>query len=90
MKYAGFLMKFQISNSVQQKIQFKHGIRLTELRLSLHEGNPKILRLKENYYLAITHLFRYITIVYELNNNIADVLTAYESSDAQIKKYTRK
>ena len=83
-------MQLHISHNVQEKILHKHGIGISELKEALKHGKPKVIKLKGNIYMAITHYLRYITMIFEYNKPIADVITAYTSSEQQIRRYNKK
>lgn len=40
--------------------------------------------------MAIGYYQRYLTIIFEIYNNIAFIITAYPSSESQIKLYKKK
>tara|TARA_Y100000310_G_C20433263_1_gene692507 strand:+ start:546 stop:806 length:261 start_codon:yes stop_codon:yes gene_type:complete len=79
-----------ISEDVQTKITYKHGITLDELKTSLLYGKPKVFKLKGEVHVALTHFHRYITIIFDRDGNQAKVRTAFPSSEEQIRRYKRK
>ena len=84
------LIKILIKLEIQEKINKKHGIYREEIELALFEGNPVFFRTRKERYIAITLKNKYITIVFEYDKGIAEVVTAYLSSDWQIKLYKNR
>ncbi|MEK6903015.1 MAG: hypothetical protein AABW64_00015 [Nanoarchaeota archaeon] len=78
-----------IEDAIKEKILIKHNVHATELKEVLL-NNPYILKAKENRYMAIGYGQRWITIIFEMLQNTAFIITAYPSSDAQIKLYKLK
>ena len=74
----------------EEKIYKKHGIHRAEINNALLEGNPIFFRTRDNKYVAIARKERYITIIFHYKREIADISTAYQSSDWQIKLYKGK
>ena len=83
-------IKFCVPKDAEEKILYKHGISIDELNNALEYGNTRVFRQVYGIYIAITHHARYITIVFRLDKNMANVITAYQSSDSHIKRYSRK
>ena len=83
-------IKFYVSKDVEEKILYKHGISVDELNSALEYGNPRIFNQGDGIYLAIMHHDKYITVVFRLDKNTRNVITAYPSSDSHIGKYNRK
>ncbi|MBI4209947.1 MAG: DUF4258 domain-containing protein [Candidatus Diapherotrites archaeon] len=79
-----------IALGVQAKIFKKHGVRRQEIENGLLSGNILFLKTRQERYLAITHEDRYLTVVFEYQNQCAFVVTAYPSSDWQIKRFINK
>ena len=84
------IKKVLIEFNIEEKINKKHGIYREEIEDALFEGKPIFFRTKENKYVAIGLKERYITIIFLYDKGIANVRTAYSSSDWQIKLYKRK
>ena len=78
------------SPSVQDKLLYKHGIELDEIKDAVKYGKPKITKLEGKIYMAITHHLRYITVIFEYNKPFANIITAYPSSESHIKRYKKK
>ena len=83
-------IKVCVSPDVQEKLLYKHGIGLDELKDSLIYGKPRIFRQEKKTYLAITHHLRYLTIIFEYTKPAANIITAYPSSESQIRRYKKK
>ena len=83
------IRKVLIEDLAQEKI-LQHGLRREDVENGIFFGKPKFSKDKYGRYLAITNYNRYITVVFEYVNSDANVITAYPSSDWQIKKYKRK
>jgi len=83
------IRKVLIDDIAQQKI-LEHGLKREEVENALLEGNPKFSKDRYGRYLALTCHDRYITIVFEYTNFNADIITAYKSSDWQIRRCKRK
>ena len=79
-----------VSPNVEEKLLYKHGIELAELKDALKYGNPRFFKQEGKIYKAITHHLRYITIIFEYNKPTANIITAYPSSESQIKRYNKK
>lgn len=81
--------KVLIEDLAQEKI-LEHGLKIDEVENGILFGNPKFSKDRYGRYLAITHHNKYITVVFEYVNFNAYVITAYASSDWQVRKYKRK
>lgn len=78
-----------IEDSVKEKISEKHNVEATEVKQVIF-SNPLILKSGKNRYMAIGYHQRYLTIIFDINNNIAFIITAYPSSEGQVKLYKKK
>jgi len=78
-----------IDKFVKIKIYHKHGIKFKEIK-ELFLNNPWVRRTRDNKYMAINLAQRYITVVFTYNQGIADIITAYPSSNWQIRMFKRK
>ena len=85
MKIRGFL----IEDNVKQKILYKHNVRADDIK-EVISNNPYIFRASNDRYIAIGKNHRFITFVFEIKQDIAFIITAYPSSDAQRKLYKHK
>ena len=84
------IRKILVETDIQEKILWKHGVKREELENALLEGNPRFFKIRDNWYMAVTHFEYYLTIIFEYNQLNAIVKTAYKSSDWQIRRYKRK
>lgn len=84
------IKKVQIELEIEKKIFDKHGVARKEIEEGLLDNNPVFYKAKEGRYMALTHKFRYITIIFGYEKGIANVKTAYPSSDWQIRLYKRQ
>lgn len=83
-------IKFWIKPDTQEKILYKHGIKIEELRSALENGKPKIRRVRDDIYIAVTHYLRYITVYFEYEQGRGRITTAYPSQEWQIRMYHKK
>ena len=83
------IREIHLKKAVDGKIE-EHGITKNELGDILLRGEPKYLRARSGRYMAIGQAQRFITIIFEYADGIATIVTAYPSSEAQIKLYHRK
>ncbi len=83
------ISKIIIEDKIKEKILYKHGIRASEVK-EMMLSDPYVLKTRENRYMAIGYSQRFITAILELTRDIAFIVTAYPSSDAQRKLYKRK
>lgn len=79
-----------ITEHTIKKILRKHNLRKDEIERTIFEDYPIYLKTRNERYLCIGRVNRYITIIFNLNNKFADVITAYQSSKWQIKLHKRK
>ncbi len=78
-----------IEERIKGKIFDKHSIENKEIQ-EIMLSNPFILKSKEQRYMAIGYYQRYITVIFEMLENVAFIITAYPSSEAQIRLWKRK
>lgn len=78
-----------IKERIEEKIFYKHNITVFEIEQALF-NNPYVLKAKLNRYMAINWFQKYITIIFEFKDDIAEVITAYPSSETQRKLYKHK
>ena len=78
-----------IEDNIKEKIFNKHNVEATEIKQVIFT-NPLILKVRKNRYMAIWYYQRHLTIIFEIYNNIAFIITAYPSSEAQVKLYKKK
>ena len=78
----------RISERIAEKIQAEHGVPPEDAEEVLL-SNPIIRRARDGRYLAIGLVNRYLTVVFEFEKGAAEIVTAYPSSDWQIRLYKR-
>ena len=79
-----------ISEVVENKIIQEHGVWPEEVESIFFECRPLFLKARDGRYLAIGTNNGYVTVVFEyMPGGIAQVVTAYPSSNWQIKRYRR-
>lgn len=78
-----------IEDKIKEKILSKHNVEANEIK-QVMLSNPLILKSKKNRYVAIGQFQRYLTIVFELYKETAFIITAYPSSETQIKLHKKK
>ncbi len=78
-----------IEDRIKEKVFNKYNVHASEIKITLL-SNPLVLRSKENRYLAIGHCQRHLTIIFEIQDKTAFIITAYPSSEAQKKLYREK
>lgn len=79
-----------MEETAEEKILKKHGVTKEEIEAVLMLDEPKHFKTKAGRYIAIGIMERFISIVYENKEGIAAVVTAYPSSNWQVKLYKRK
>ena len=84
------IQKELIEENIEEKVNKKHGIYRKEIENALFEGKPIFFRTKEGKYVAIGHKEKYLTIVFLYEKQMAKVITAYSSSEWQMKLYKRR
>lgn len=83
------LRKVVVSPKVKYKIKSKHNVDYEEIEIIL-KNNPLIYKTKDKKYVAIGKYLRYLTIIFNYKGGYANIITAYPSSDWQIKLYKNK
>ena len=83
------LKEIHLKEAVEEKIQ-EHGVAKSEVEEALLLDEPKYLKARSGRYMAIGQAQRFITIIFEYADGIATIVTAYPSSEWQIKLYHRK
>ena len=78
-----------IEDKIKEKLLWKHNIKAIDIKEVLF-NNPHILKVSKNRYMAIGHNHKFVTIIFEVINGIAFIVTSYPSSDAQRKLYKQK
>ncbi len=78
-----------IEDKIKEKILIEHNVSASEIK-SIILNNPYVSKAKGNRYMAIGCYQKFITIIFEMIKNTAFIVTAYPSSEAQIKLYKLK
>ena len=78
-----------IQDSIKEKILTKHNIKADEI-VNVLISKPLILKAKDGKYIAVGYFEKYLTIIFNKQNNVTNIITAYSSSTAQIKLYKNK
>lgn len=81
--------KVVISLIVLEKIESEHGLSIEQVKQALL-GEVQAFKAKYGRYMVIAHTTQYITIIFDYKQGIADLITAYPSSDWQIDFFKRK
>ena len=71
------------------KVHKKHGVKVDEIKTVLL-GNPYVRNTKFERYIAIGKAQRFVTVVFECESGVAEIITAYPSAEWQIKLYKTK
>lgn len=78
-----------IDRRAKLKVYHKHGVRFSEIK-EVFLRKPLVRRTRDRKYMAVNHVNRYITVVFSCKQEIADILTAYPSSDWQVRMFKKK
>ncbi len=78
-----------IEDKIKEKILKKHNIRATEIK-NIFTKTPYVLKAREQRYMTIGYDQRFITVIFEMDKTAAYIITAYPSSEAQVKLYKTK
>ena len=84
-----FIRNVLIEDKIKEKIADKHNVQAIEIK-NIFFNSPLILKTRFSRFIAIGHFQRYLTVIFEYNKGTANIITAYPSSDAQIKLYKKK
>ena len=84
------IKKIKIKDNIKYKILSKHKVRFSEIRQSILSENKLVRKTKDGRYIAVAKEQRYLTIIFEMDNDIAEIITAYPSSKWQIDLYNRR
>ena len=82
------IKKILIELKVQEKIFKKHNVLREDIENVFLNNEPIFLKAKDGRYIAIGFIGEYFTIIFELNECIANIVTAYKSSKWQKKLYS--
>lgn len=83
------IREIHLKEAVEEKIQ-EHGVMKDEIEGALLLDEPKYFKARNGRYMGIGVAQRFITIIFEYADGIATIVTAYPSSESQIKLYHRK
>ncbi len=78
-----------IEDMIKEKILQKHNIRASEIK-NVFIKRPYVLRAHGQRYMAIGYDTRFVTIIFEMAKTTAYIITAYPSSETQIRLYKTK
>ncbi len=78
-----------IAKEVKIKIYRKHGVRFCEVKDVLML-NPLVRRARDGKYVAINNVERFLTVIFSCIDGIADIITAYPSSEWQKVLFKQK
>ena len=78
-----------IEDKVKEKVLSKHNVEAGEI-INVFISKPLVLKTKLDRYIAIGYYHRYLTIIFDKKGKNTNIITAYPSSEAQIKLYKRK
>jgi uncharacterized DUF497 family protein len=78
-----------ISQRIADKIWEEHGVSADEA-IELMYGDPMIRRARDGRYMAIgLSPSGYLTVIFEYHRGVAEIVTAYPSSDWQVKLFKK-
>ncbi len=83
------IREIHLKVAAEEKVQ-EHGVTKSEVEDALLRDEPKYLKARSGRYMAIGQAQRFITTIFEYTDGIATIVTAYPSSESQIKLYHRK
>ena len=78
-----------IEDKVKEKVLDKHSVEAEEIREVLL-GRLVVLKSKEERYVAFGTSKRYLTVVFTYREGVANIITAYPSSEAQVRLSKKK
>lgn len=78
----------RISERVAEKIQAEHGV-LPEEAEEILFSHPVVRRARDGRYMAIGLVDCYLTVIFEFERGVAEIVTAYPCSDWQVRLYKR-
>ena len=85
-----FIKVVLLESKIEEKIYKKHNIKKEEIYNIIFDDYPFYFKTRDKKYLCIGKYNKYITIIFYLKNNKAEIITAYSSSKWQIKLHKRK
>ena len=81
------IKKIEIKKDIKYKILYKHKVRFSEITQSILSENKFVRKTKDGRYIAVAKEQRYLTIIFEMDKDIAEIITAYPSSKWQMDLY---
>jgi len=86
------IKEIRIEPMTKIKIVKKHGVQFTEIKKALMDdpSSRYVQRIKDRVYILVHSGIRYLTVIFHCKDGIATVLTAYPSSDWQVKLLKKK
>ena len=73
--------------AVEEKTFKKHGVGKGEVEMTLLLDEPKYFKTWMGRHAAVGLSDRFVTVIFEYKRGNANVITAYPSSDNQIRRY---
>ena len=83
------ILDILIEDKVKEKVLDKHNVRSSEIKKIMLD-NPYVVKSGKNRYMAIGYYQRFLTIIFEMEESTAVIVTSYPSTDAQRKLYKLK
>ncbi len=78
-----------ISQRIANKIWEEHGVSADEA-IELMYDNPMIRRARDGRYMAVGFSASgYLTVIFDYDRGVAEIVTAYPSSDWQVKLFKK-
>jgi len=78
-----------ISRRIADKVWEEHGVSADEA-VDLLYGNPTIRRARKGRYMAVgLAAGGYLTVIFEYQRGMAEIVTAYPSSDWQVRLFKK-
>lgn len=84
------IRKVLIDSAVEEKIFKKHGVGKEEIETILLFDEPTYFKTSKGRYSAIGFGNRFVTIIFGYERRCAEVITAYPSSEQQIRRYKER
>ena len=84
------MLKVLMDSATEEKIFKKHGVGREEVEAALLFDEPKYFKTSRDRHWAIGFGNRFVTVIFQYEKGTAEVITAYPSSEWQIKLYHRK
>jgi len=83
-----YIRQVRISERVAEKIWIEHGVLPEDAEQVLFDY-PVVRRARDGRYLAVGLTDYYLTVIFEFEKGVAEIVTAYPSSGWQIRLYKR-